>query len=79
MSGEFLSRGFLSCHRKRELIKYLANLFLVKGHQKFITSGGFDDPARKDKALMCSQSMKGSKKLWDTLALITRISHKMDF
>ena len=66
-SGVKLWREFISeRHCKRELIKYLANLFLdilpeyLKGHQKFITAGGFDDPVRKDKALMCSQSMKGS-------------------
>ena len=66
-SGVKLSREFISeSHCKRELIKYLANLFLdtlpeyLKGHQKFITAGGFDDPVRKDNALMCSQSMKGS-------------------
>ena len=66
-SGVKLWREFTSeRHCKRELIKYLTKLLLdilpeyLKGHQKFITAGGFDDPARKDKALMCSQSMKDS-------------------
>ena len=62
MWREFISER----HCKRELIKYLANIFLdipleqLKGHQNFVTACGFDDPARNDKTLMCSQSMKGS-------------------
>ena len=66
-SGVKLWRELISeRHCKGELIKYLANLFLgilpeyLKGHQTFIAAGGFDDPTRKDKALVCSQSMKGS-------------------